>query len=201
MHERVNVIVSYLYDTVRGPGNPFHYQAVSCHAVDRAAVMPSSRVAVFGDGPIGLLLLQVCKAAGANVTVVGANRFRLDAAARLGADHTIDMRTTQDVRKALADAGPPPQIVFEASGNIQAVNTSIACAGLGGRVVLVGLTGGKFAAVNVDTVVLEEIEIVGIVSALQPHWRAATAMLASGKLQSIVTHRCAGATWLIAGCR
>lgn len=166
--------------------------AVACHAAEKAVLAAGSDVIIFGDGPIGLLLLQVCLAKGAQVCVVGASTFRLKEALRLGAYAVVNIVDVADVPAEIARISPVkrlPSVVFEASGAIQAVNTALRCAGLGGRVVLIGLTGGKIAQLDVDTCVLEEIEIVGVVSSLRHHWQAATAMLASGAISSIVSHR------------
>eukprot|EP00048_Salpingoeca_helianthica_P013227 m.196989 g.196989 ORF g.196989 m.196989 type:complete len:376 (+) comp15471_c2_seq2:165-1292(+) len=168
--------------------------AVSCHAVSRAELKDGDEVVVFGDGTIGLLILQVCLARGARVHVVGANDFRLETAKDLGA--TSVHHAAQQTREALIASIKKatltqtlPRIVFEASGHIEAANTALRSVCPGGRVVLVGLTGGKMASLDVDAVVLEELDITGVVSSLQCHWRDAVAMLAAGRLRSVVTHK------------
>ena len=61
---------------------------VALHAVDLAHLRPGSRVGVFGCGPIGLLVLQAARLAGAArlfATDLGERPHRLEAARRLGA--------------------------------------------------------------------------------------------------------------------
>ena len=76
--------------------------AVALNAALLANVGPGSLVAVLGDGPIGLLLLLVSRALGADaVFVVGADDARLALAARLGAAAVVDARGGADVPAAL----------------------------------------------------------------------------------------------------
>lgn len=69
--------------------------AVAVWAVQRAQVRIGHRVLITGAGPIGLLVLQVARAAGATeITVTDINDDRLGVAAELGATHTINTSTT-----------------------------------------------------------------------------------------------------------
>ena len=77
--------------------------AVAVWAVQRAQVGLGHRVLVTGAGPIGLLVAQVARAAGATeVTVTDVNDDRLAVAAELGATRTINTATTpldEDLRR------------------------------------------------------------------------------------------------------
>ncbi len=66
--------------------------ACCVHGVlELAGVTPGDVAVLSGPGAIGLLCMQVAKAAGATLVVIGtaADEGRLDLARRLGADHTI----------------------------------------------------------------------------------------------------------------
>jgi L-iditol 2-dehydrogenase len=67
--------------------------AVAVHAVRRANVHFGQRVLVTGAGPIGILVAQVARAAGAEVVITDVNDDRLAQAARFGA--TINTATTE----------------------------------------------------------------------------------------------------------
>lgn len=106
---------------------------VALHALDLAHVRLGSSVAVIGCGPIGLLLVQVARAAGAT-TVVAAEPLahRQEAARRAGADLVL----------APDEAGLPAEgvdVVLEAVGSPAAVTLAVTAARPGGRVVLVGI--------------------------------------------------------------
>ena len=76
--------------------------AVAVRAVKQARVGIGDTVAVVGAGPIGLLVMQVCKAAGAEkVFVIEPMEARRKLAAKLGADETIDP-TKDDAGKVIA---------------------------------------------------------------------------------------------------
>jgi len=69
--------------------------AVAVWAVQRAEVGLGHRVLVTGAGPIGLLVAQVARAAGAaEVIVTDVNDHRLAVAAELGATRTVNTGTT-----------------------------------------------------------------------------------------------------------
>lgn len=104
---------------------------VALHALDLGHVRLGSSVTVVGCGPLGLLLLQVARAAGAtHLTAVEPLAHRREAALAHGADVA-----------ALPGSDLPPDadVVFEAVGSAEAVTQAVAAARPGGRVVLVGI--------------------------------------------------------------
>jgi L-iditol 2-dehydrogenase len=107
---------------------------VAIHSADLGHLPFAGAVAVIGCGPIGLLLIQVLKAAGASsVLAVEPLAHRREAAARMGADQVAGSDA------ALDDAGV--DVAFEAAGNDEAVRLAMASVRPGGRVVLAGIPG------------------------------------------------------------
>ncbi len=99
---------------------------VAIHAVDLGHVRAGQSVGVFGCGPIGLLVLQVARAAGAtDLLVTEPLPHRLDAARGWGAQEWTPGREVD--------------VAFECAGENGAVQDAIAAARPGGRVVLVGI--------------------------------------------------------------
>ena len=116
--------------------------AVAIHAVDRAGVGVGARVAVIGCGPIGLLLVAVSRAAGATtVTASDPHRHRLDAAIDFGANAVVNADEFADDTAAIlgTTSGRGFDVVFDAAGDPDAVDTAVAIARPGGLVVLVGI--------------------------------------------------------------
>lgn len=102
---------------------------VAVHAMDLGHVRLGATVAIVGLGPIGLLLLQLARAVGAErVIAVEPLQHRRAAAARLGADVV-----GAEGANAVAD------VVFEVDGSPAAVATAVNLARPGGRVVLIGI--------------------------------------------------------------
>lgn len=104
---------------------------VAIHSWDLGHTGLGARVAVVGTGPIGLLLVQLAARSGAAaVTAVEPRAHRLAAAGRMGATALL---TPDAPRPADHD------VVFEVSGQPDAVRAAMELARPGGRVVLVGI--------------------------------------------------------------
>lgn len=78
-------------------------------------------VLIIGSGKIALLLAQVYDAGGADVHIVGRNRWQLGLARQLGLLNTMDV--TENWKKKILDVthGVGPRIVVEATGNIDGI--------------------------------------------------------------------------------
>ncbi|MCC6314418.1 MAG: zinc-dependent alcohol dehydrogenase family protein [Thermomicrobiales bacterium] len=67
--------------------------ACAVHGIDRARIQPGASVAILGAGAIGLLMIQLARAAGASTIVVSEPReSRRRLAVEFGADVTVDPR-------------------------------------------------------------------------------------------------------------
>ncbi|MCX5516706.1 hypothetical protein C3941_17645 [Kaistia algarum] len=167
--------------------------AVAFNGVRLAAVSPRDDVAIFGDGPIGLLLLMMARAFGARrVSVVGATPHRLALAERLGADAAIDVADGR-VAERLAEIGDGrrPGVVIEATGNPAAVNAAIAAIAPGGRLILQGLFAGRKAdGIDLDRIVTSDIEIRGALGS-PGIWPDVIALVETGRVDpgALVTER------------
>ena len=99
---------------------------VAIHTVDLGKLRVGMSVGVFGCGPLGLLVIQVARLAGATeVFVTEPLPHRLEAA--LGLD-AREWKPGQDV-----------DVAFEVAGENAAVETAVAAVKPGGRVILAGI--------------------------------------------------------------
>lgn len=114
---------------------------VAIHAVSLGKVEPAMTVGIFGCGPIGLLILQVAKAAGATrIVATDKHPHRLEAARALGATAAIEADAGREQEAVWeATGGEGVTVAFEAATENAAVETAIAAARPGGRVVLTGI--------------------------------------------------------------
>ncbi len=116
---------------------------VAIHALDLARVRPMDTVAVLGAGPIGLLLVQVARQAGAGqVFAIDPLGYRARAARALGADDAAERHD------AIAEwtSGRGADVVLEATNAPSGPQHAVEAARIGGRVVLVGIPhGDQFA--------------------------------------------------------
>jgi L-iditol 2-dehydrogenase len=121
---------------------------VALHAVDLGDAGPGTTAGVFGCGPLGLLLAQALQAAGVVVEVATDPLPHRAAAARsLGARQS-------DPAGVLVD------VAYEAAGDDEALDSAIAAARPGGRVVLVGIPEGDRSTFHAAAARRKELTLV-----------------------------------------
>lgn len=114
---------------------------VALHALDLGHVRPGMSVGIFGCGPIGLMLVQLARAAGAT-QIITTDRLshRLDAAKAFGATHVIPAAGGQENEAVFAATGRGGvDMAFEAAGDNDAVETAIRATRPGRQVILIGI--------------------------------------------------------------
>lgn len=165
---------------------------VAIHAVDLGHVKPGMTVGVFGCGPIGLLTLQVARAAGAT-QIIATDRLehRLETARSLGATAVIqaaDGRENAAIWAATKERGV--EVAFEAAGENEAVETAIAVARPGGCVVLGGIPADNRTAFTASSARRKGLTIK-LVRRMKHTYPRAIRMVESGlvDVRSLVTHR------------
>lgn len=164
--------------------------SLTVHALRRVEFLPGSTVAVFGPGLLGLLTAAIASASGASQIMMVGRGHRLDLAIKMGCDEVIDYENEDPVaglRRRTAGRGV--DYVFDCTGNPVVLAQSIGAVRRGGRVAILGLTGGKPAAIDVDRLTLDEIDLMGIRSSPNAY-PAMIALMRSGRvdLSPLVTH-------------
>lgn len=133
--------------------------AVGLHAARRAGVRDGDKVLLIGAGAIGTFVLAGLKNLfTAEVTVLDFAGNRLERAARLGADHTVEVgeNAEADVKKIFGDAGI--DVIIEASGAPGQLQFAIGLVKRGGNILQVGLPSTK-QEIDVHKIVMSEINI------------------------------------------
>ncbi len=134
---------------------PYHAVVV------RGRVRPGDRVVVFGCGGIGLNLVQIAAAAGAQVIAVDIADEKLDWAARLGAQTTLNAGRFERIDKEIRTlTGGGADIGFEAIGNPITQAQTFNSLRTGGRFVVVGFSE-KPITLSLGKVMFREMEIIG----------------------------------------
>ncbi len=133
------------------------------HAViNRGKVKPGDKVVVFGCGGIGLNIVQVAAAVGAEVIAVDVMDEKLEWATRLGAKAVLNSksheRIDKEVRKIFGGGGA--DIGFEAIGNPIVQKQTFSSIRTGGRFVVVGFSSEPMT-LDTGRVMYREMEIVG----------------------------------------
>ena len=172
-----------LPDTLDGvAGAMLEPLGVAIHAVGLGHVEVGARVAVVGCGPIGLLLAQVSRAAGASVVLAIDPLEHRRAAA--GADVAISPEEID------AWDGPEVDVVFEAAGSDEAVALALRAARPGARVVLVGIPTGDQTTFTASLARRKGVALV-LVHRMGEVYPRALRLVAAGAvdIMSMVTHR------------
>ena len=110
---------------------------VAIHAIDLAGRQPQAPIAVLGGGVIGLMAVLALRDRGAdNISVTDIAPWNLEVARRLGAQHTLNPRTS-DAVDHFARVGAPG-LVLETAGTSATYVQALRIAAKAGQIVLVG---------------------------------------------------------------
>ena len=163
---------------------------VAMHAVDICRIKRGDTAALYGAGPIGLLILQLARNAGAeSVYVVEPLPWRLSLAARFGGipvDPAVD--PVQFILEKTGGRGV--DVAVEAAWADASVQNAVGSAGPGGRVVLVGIPGDDRLSLDHSTARRKELSL--LFSRRMKHTYPSAIRLVREKrvdIRSVITHR------------
>jgi L-iditol 2-dehydrogenase len=165
---------------------------VAIHAVDLAHLKTGMTVGVFGCGPIGLLIIQMAKLAGAaNIIATDKLIHRAEAAKAFGADHvfvTADNSRVDEIRAATQGRGV--DVAFEAAGVQETVDTSVAAVLNGGKVMMVGIPDDERISFSASATRRKGLTIK-LVRRMKHTYPRAIELVSKGlvDVRSLVTHR------------
>jgi len=118
---------------------------------------------ISGAGSQGLCTLAAAREAGVGPVVMlglSSDKARFDLAREIGVDHIVEV-DRQDPLQAVPDLiGGPPDVVIETSAVPAAIQTAIKLVRRSGRVVSIGLSGGKQTPITFDDLVWRDITLV-----------------------------------------
>lgn len=137
--------------------------ALTVHALRRIGLQPGATIAVFGPGLLGLMSTANAKAMGAARVIMVGRGHRLRLAEEMGADDVVDYEhqdPVETIRRLTGGVGV--DAVLECAGNPTVVPQAIGSVRRGGRLALLGLTGGETAPVSPDALTLDEIDLLGV---------------------------------------
>ncbi|MGY1935426.1 zinc-binding dehydrogenase [Nocardia gipuzkoensis] len=157
---------------------------------DRAAVQPGEWVLITAaGGGLGILLIQLARAAGANVVAAARGAAKLELAERLGASAVVDYSAPDWAAKArAATGGAGAHVVFDGAGG-EAALTAVAD---GGRFLGYGAAAGEFAALDREDAAARDITVYGLfdITGADIDWQAlarrAQEEVAAGRLQVVI---------------
>lgn len=133
-------------------------------AMEKTHIHPNEKIAVFGPGPIGVLMALVVKSLGAEVTLIGISKdaYRLAKAKELGIAQVIDSQTiewTALLEERTNQLGFDQ--VFECSGSPQALQQALEIVKKKGIVIQEGLFAKNPVPVDMSLLLNKEIQLIG----------------------------------------
>jgi L-iditol 2-dehydrogenase len=162
-------------------------------AVDIAEVLPGEVVVIYGQGPVGLMMMQAAAVEGARVVGLDFIDARLDVARELGAAAAFNPQR-DDVKAEIAKLteGRGADLAIVAAANPQAVGEAQKITRRGGRVMLFAQTvPGEQIPVDAGAICMEEKKLIGSYSASVDRQDKAAELVFSGKVdvKRLISHR------------
>jgi 2-desacetyl-2-hydroxyethyl bacteriochlorophyllide A dehydrogenase len=118
--------------------------AIGAHGIRRAGVKLDDIVLIIGAGPIGLAAMAFARIQGAKVIALDFNQSRLDFCQNeWRVDHIIHGNENVIERLLQIGQGKMPNIVIDATGNLEAINNGFNYMSHGGIYTLIGLQLGE----------------------------------------------------------
>jgi len=166
--------------------------AVCVRGMYRMRLEPRQPVLVFGDGPIGLLLLALLRTESVEtVALIGGREPRLALAKEFGATAVFNYHDVDDLAEAIKKLpGSPFPNIIEATGSASALKMSMDVAATGGKILLLGDYAESRADFPWNQVLHRELELIGS-NASAGAWSRAVYLAVSGRipLGRLITRR------------
>ncbi|AQQ31788.1 zinc-binding alcohol dehydrogenase family protein [Burkholderia cenocepacia] len=122
------------------------FLAIGAHAVRRADVRAGQRALIVGAGPIGMAAMIFAKLRGADVTCLDTRADRLAFCRQhLTVDATVEVGEDDAARLASLTNGEYFDAVFDATGNLDAMNRGFEFVAHGGKYTLISIVRGHVA--------------------------------------------------------
>ncbi len=156
--------------------------SVAVHAIARAGDLAGRRAVVLGAGPIGNLVAQAARAAGAQVLITDVSEHRLEIARRCGLPHTSnpeDEALAAASRRVFGAQGF--DLAFECVGVEATLDAAVANLAKGGTLIVVGVFAEK-PRMDLGLVQDRELKIAGTLMYQRSDYEQAVAWIASGDI-------------------
>ncbi|MFC7402605.1 zinc-binding dehydrogenase [Citricoccus sp. GCM10030269] len=159
-----------------------------------AQVQPGENVAVIAAGGVGLSIIHLARAAGADrIFAIDVDDDKLALARELGATDVINSQNADPVQHITDALGHGVDVAFEALGSVATVKLAVDLLDDGGRAVLAGIApAGQTMDVDITKVVRRKLQILGSFGASASSTMPEVIRLAAEgqlDLDTLITHR------------
>ena len=165
--------------------------SIGIYAVNLAGISDQqTRCAIFGAGPIGLSILMKLLADGvSNTGIIEPLKYRLEKAGQLGAKWLVNPAESDVLNEVSAMEALLLDVVFDASGEQEAIDNALKILKPGGKLMLVGIPASARYVFDMDLMRRKELTVINV--RRQNHCVAeAIELIASGKakVKEMITH-------------
>lgn len=173
--------------------------AVALHGIRKAEIQVGETVAIFGGGPIGIILAQWARILGASrIFIIDIVEEKLKVARDYGFSECINAKDENPVKKIKESADGGVDLSIEAAGSPKTFVQSVEVLKAFGKVVFLGNVQGDvtFPENVISSILRRQLMIYGtwnsnFVPAPKDDWRLSLHFMATGllKVTSLITHR------------
>lgn len=137
---------------------------IGVYAVKQANIQTNEKsIAIFGAGPIGLSVLMKLLADGhTHIGIVEPLEYRREKAVEIGAAWIIDPSAENVAEKVESHTNGMLDIVFEASGEQDAIDNALQILKPGGKLILIGIPPSAKFVFNMDLMRRKEITVINV---------------------------------------
>jgi threonine dehydrogenase-like Zn-dependent dehydrogenase len=163
----------------------------SLHAVERCGIRLGDFVVIIGCGTMGVLAMQHALNKGAEVFISEPSGFKRAVAEELGVHHTVDP-AKQDLRERVRalTGSIGADCVIEAVGKPETLASTVGLVKRGGTIMLIGWSGNKTDPIDLTTITLDEMTLLGTLGFCHD-FPVALKQMSQGKVKTLplITHR------------
>ena len=163
------------------------WSAIAIHAATR----PGDHVLIQGTGGVALFALAFAKLHGAHVTVISSSDEKLERVRDLGADVTINYKTTPEwsrlAREIASDRGGFDSIIE--LGGEATLTQSIKSIRLGGTIALIGVLSGLAPTLPLGAIVTRQVRLQGVTVGHRDGFEMMLRAMAQHQLRPVIGKR------------
>ena len=125
-------------------------------------IEPADQVLVIGDGPIGLMHVEVASALGAKVIISGTSSEKLRIAREVGAEYAININEKDPIKEVVEYTNGGADAVIVAVSSVAAIEQAFKMVRKAGRILLfAGVPRGKMITIDPNIIHYGEVKVLG----------------------------------------
>jgi len=164
--------------------------SVAINAVQESGFKIGDTATIIGAGPIGLMVIQVLRASGAQkIFVLEPVESKQLKSIELGADKAFQPNAWNKIVRLTDKLGPDH--VYDCVGLSSTISTSLSLIKKGGCITVLGMHDSTYELKNAGLLIINSITIRGVYGYKQETFRTAINLLEQGKVngEAIITNR------------